>query len=125
MAGFITPAQLAGRMPSGWSDAQVQEEIDAALAWVRIHVPCLDNLDDNKVAAVNAVLRKAVPWNANLSTSVGGTVNRVNAGPLSYSTETTTPRDSGGYFSPAQVAVLGSLCGSSRRVGTIRMRPTL
>lgn len=124
MAELIKPEDLAGKMPSGWSAEQVQDEIDAAVAWVRIHVPCLDSLDDVAVAAVNAVLRKAVPYNANAAASpAGGQITRVNAGPMSYSTETTTPRDSGGYFSPVQTKALESLCASRRRFGTIRTRP--
>ena len=121
---LITPSDLDGKMPSGWSLQQTQEEIDAALAWVRIVVPCLDNLDEGGVAAVNAVLRKAVPYSAAAASSPGGSViNRVNSGPLSYSTETSAPRDSGAYFSPAQERALKTLCESRRRFGTIRTRP--
>lgn len=124
MAELIQPTDLDGKMPTGWTSDQVQDEIDAAVAWVRIHVPCLDSLDDVAVAAVNAVLRKAVPYNAKAAASpAGGQVNRVNAGPLGFSTETTTPRDSGGYFSPVQIKALESLCASRRRFGTIRTRP--
>ena len=121
---LIQPSDLDGKMPSGWTAGQVQDEIDAAVAWVRIYVPCLDQLGDGGVAAVNAVLRKAVPYSAAAASSPsGGVINRVNAGPLGYSTETTAPRDSGGYFSPVQVAALKSLCVSRRSFGTIRTRP--
>lgn len=122
---LIQPDDLAGKMPTEWTPVQVQEEIDAALAWVRIIVPCLDNLDEQGVAAVNAVLRKAVPYSAAAASSPSGAVvDRVTAGPLSYSTETSGPRDSGTYFSPGQVAALKTLCGSSRpRFGTIMTRP--
>lgn len=124
MAELIKPSDLEGKMPTGWTPVQVQDEIDAAVAWVRIHVRCLDSLDEQGVAAVNAVLRKAVPYSAAAASSPsGGVINRVNAGPLGYSTETTAPRDSGGYFSPVQVKLLESLCASRRRFGTIRTRP--
>ena len=123
-ATLIQPSDLDGKMPDGWTPDQVQAEIDAAVAWVRQYVPCLDNLDANGVAAVNAVLRKAVPYSAAAASSPsGGVVNRVNAGPLAFSTETTSQRDSGGYFSPVQVKLLESLCASRRRFGTIRTRP--
>ena len=124
MAAWISPTELEGKMPSSWTPEQVQEEIDAALAWARMYVPCLDSLDERGVAAVNAVLRKAVPYSAAAaSTPAGGVVNRVNAGPMSFSTETTAQRDSGGYFSPVQVKLLERLCGSRRSFRTIRTRP--
>lgn len=124
MAALIHPTDLEGKMPTEWTPRQIQDEIDAAVAWVRIYVPCLDSLDEQGVAAVNAVLRKAVPYSAAAASSPsGGVINRVNAGPLGYSTETTTPRDSGGYFSPTQIKALESLCASRRRFGTIRTRP--
>ena len=124
MAAIIEPSDLDGKMPTGWTPDQVQAEIDTAVAWARIYVPCLDNLDVGDVAAVKAVLRKAVPYNAAAASSpTGSTINRVDAGPMGFSTETTAPRDSGTYFSPAQVTVLERLCASRRRFGTIRTRP--
>ena len=125
MVTIIEPADLDGRMPTGWTPDEVQAEIDDALAWVRIYVPCLENLSVEGLAAVKAVLRKAVPYNARAASSPGGTVNRVNAGPLGMSTETTTPRDSGAYFSRAQIQILEQLCAPTRRAGggTIRTRP--
>lgn len=125
MAGLIQPSDLDGKMPTGWTTTEIQAEIDAAVSWVRIYVPCLDTLDEFGVDAVNAVLRKAVPYNAAASvTPSSSVVNRVNAGPLGFSTETQAPRDSGGYFSPTQIQALSGLCSSrGARFGTIRTRP--
>ena len=100
-------------------------ETRQSVAWVRIYAPCLESMDEVALASVKAVLRKAVPYNAAASaTPSGSVVNRVNAGPLGYSTETVAPRDSGAYFSPSQVRALEALCASRRgRFGTIRTRP--
>lgn len=124
MAQFIVASDLAGLMPAQWDSGQVQSEIDAALGWVRVHVRCLDTLDDHGMAVVNAVLRKAVPYNGALATSGGaGPVTQVNTGPFAYTSTPQTPRDSGAYFSPAQVAALSGLCAGRRFAGTIRTRP--
>ncbi|HEY1176482.1 MAG TPA: hypothetical protein VGF17_10015 [Phytomonospora sp.] len=121
---IIEPTDLEGLMPSGWTPQQVQAEIDDALAWARFYVPCLDNLPVGDVAAVKAVLRKAVPYNAKAASSTGGEVRTVNAGPLGFTTEQRAPRESGAYFSPTQIKALESLCQSrGRRFGTIMTRP--
>lgn len=124
MAAFITPYDIAEAMPAQWDDFRVQTEIDTALSWVRVHVRCLDTLDDHGIGVVNAVLRKAVPYNGVLATSGGsGPITQVSAGPMQFSTTPQTPRDSGAYFSPSQVAALSGLCVSRRFAGTIRTRP--
>lgn len=125
MVTVIEPGDLDGKMPAGWTAQQIQDEIDAAMSWVRIYAPCLESMDAVTLAAVKAVLRKAVPYNAAASvTPSSSVVNRVNAGPLGFSTETQAPRDPGGYFSPTQIQALSGLCSSrGARFGTIRTRP--
>lgn len=123
MAQWIIASDIQEAMPSGWDFGRIQTEIDTALSWVRVHVRCLDTLDEHGVNVVNAVLRKAVPYNGMLAVGGTGPTTQVSTGPFQFSTTPQTPRDSGAYFSPAQVAALSTLCGSRRSAGTIRTRP--
>lgn len=101
----ITPDDLRAVLP-GLSDEALQDWIDDAEALAESLAPCITNPDFPHGAALKALLRAAIRYNAS---GAGGAVTQISAGPWQKSVDTRNT-SSGILFSPAQEKRLRALC---------------
>lgn len=101
----IVPDDLRAVLP-GQSDEALQDWIDDALALAEQIAPCISKPEFSHGAALKALLRAAIRYNAG---GGGGAVTQVSAGPWQKSVDTRNTT-SGILFSPAQEKKLRAMC---------------
>lgn len=105
MPEFVSPGDLRAALP-GVSDDELQQWIDDAVALAAHIAPCITRPEFPHGAALKALLRAAIRYNAG---GGGGAVTQVSAGPWQKSVDTRNTT-SGILFSPAQEKKLRAMC---------------
>lgn len=105
MPAVVSPGDLRAALP-GVSDDELQQWIDDAVALAAHIAPCITRPEFPHGAALKAVLRAAIRYNAK---GGSGAVTQLSAGPWQKSMDTRTT-SSGILFSPAQEKQLRAMC---------------